>query len=284
MSKDRQTPKSITVSTPLGAWCILQPAEKLRLRATLPGASLFDRAVAGLREARRGGASLTALLPAAMASSWFVNSGTHSPVFRRWLDHPNDEHWVDLIAALDDWSTGARRSRDALRFALEGLAAGIPGSAAAISKVAASLSFEAVPLMPDAAISFFLRGGLAPAEPDRQSAGIDVFVPMLVAFKRAEDELRRALDTDRDSWGPRAGDMLDRLLWFDSVGHRFFKSNGSTWVSVRRGSTCAVVPVPGEGHGQSWIDLDSCPTDLAARVREAWQPEDNPVRPTPVAS
>ena len=67
------------------AWTVRDPAEKLQVRGTLPGAYGFDLAAHGARAARARGVGYAELLPLAMPTSWMVNNGASSPVFRWWL-------------------------------------------------------------------------------------------------------------------------------------------------------------------------------------------------------
>ncbi|MDP9151652.1 MAG: hypothetical protein M3O36_17155, partial [Myxococcota bacterium] len=109
----------------------------------------------------------------------------------------------------------------------EALAGGIcaigpePNAVEAISKVLALLVPERVPLMPAAARAFALGGSAS----DEASA----FVAMIQWFRSAVEAGR----ADLAAWARAhdevplcAAQVLDRMLWFDSEGHRHFPIRG----------------------------------------------------------
>jgi hypothetical protein len=209
------------ISKPDGTpWSLEGGAAKLTLRATLPGARVFDLATESLRKARAAGLSPLDRLPLALPASWCVNSPAPSTVLRRWALPPQREVWVSLIEVLEEPSAGAldSESREALLAALRVLGPEAYG-VEAMSKVLALLVPEAVPLMPAPARAFVL-GESAP--PDAHA-----FVAMLEWFAAAVEEGK----TELASWAAAhrevplsAAQVLDRLLWFDSEGHRHFPS------------------------------------------------------------
>jgi hypothetical protein len=90
----------------------------------------------------------------------------------------------------------------------------------AISKVLALLVPDAVPLMPGPARKFVL-GESAPED-------ATAFIAMIEWFGAAVQQ-----GTELDSWAAAheevpltAAQVLDRLLWFDSEGHRHFPRKG----------------------------------------------------------
>src|SRR5580700_310432 len=76
---------------------VAMPAEKLRLRAALPGAAVYDATALGFAEALAAGASPRSLLPAAMPASWMVNSTSESLAFKAWLQPELAGAWGDLL-------------------------------------------------------------------------------------------------------------------------------------------------------------------------------------------
>jgi hypothetical protein len=247
-------------------WACVGGTEKLTARAKLPGAHAFDRATHGLLLAREAGVPVTDLLSLAFVASWLVNSAIPSPVFRRWLTSPAIDVWSELVPALaeGDWSDLAEADRATLGAALAALGEG----SGAISKVLASLAPDAVPLMPDAAL-FFAMGNVArPEAPDAQTAPIATFVPTMDWFSHATKENEAALlALAKGVEGPplRAAQVLDRLLWFDSVGYRHFK--GWSWVKDgEREAVVAVAAPPGLSRETS-IDLASAPEAFRDEAR-----------------
>jgi hypothetical protein len=202
------------------AWRIDRVAEKLALRAKLPGARVFDLAAESLRNAKMAGVSSMGRLVLALPASWCVNSPAPSTVFRRWVLPPEREVWASLIEVLDEPRTGPLEveSSDAVVAAIQALGPEAFG-VEAISKVLALLVPESVPLMPPAARLFALGG------PPAANAG--AFVEMVNWFGKAVHEGRAELAR----WAHQhaevrlsAAQVLDRLLWFDSEGYRHFPS------------------------------------------------------------
>jgi hypothetical protein len=244
---------AITLSTVHGDWSIAMPEMKLRLRGRLPGASAFDEAAVGLRTARAANTPLGALLAAAMASSWLVNSAIPSPVFQKWLGPAVRTRWEALIAALegpDDEATWSKRSaadRSSIDEHLTAIAA-VGGTLGGISKVLSLLSAEPIPLMPDAALALVLRAVPVPAEADAQTAPLKHFAAMMDKLAETEDRAYETLEGLAERAAPmlRPRDVVDRLVWFDSVGYRHFKNDQGGWYWVRSESLEGVVFVPGK--------------------------------------
>src|SRR5206468_279724 len=72
----------LEISRKVGPWKIERAAEKLRLRAELPGACAYDHAAAALSRARAAGIPARELLPAALPASWLVNARVPSETFQ----------------------------------------------------------------------------------------------------------------------------------------------------------------------------------------------------------
>jgi len=210
----------MSISKPDGTkWELVEGAAKLSLRAKLPGARVFDLATESLRKARSAGLSILDRLPLALPSSWCVNSPAPSTVLRRWALPPQREVWLSLVEVLEEPLAGPLDPEST-----EALLAGIrvlgpePFGVEAISKVLALLVPEAVPLMPPPARTFVL-GESAP-----QDAG--AFVAMIEWFAGAVKEGEAQLETwaqAHEEVPLSPAQVLDRLLWFDSEGHRHFK-------------------------------------------------------------
>jgi hypothetical protein len=199
-------------------WRLEEGTAKLALRATLPGARVFDLAAESLRKARASGLSTVDQLPLALPASWCVNSPAPSTVLRRWALLPQREVWLSLVDVIEEPRHGPLDAESA-----EAVLAGIRvlGPEAygveAISKVLALLVPEAVPLMPPPARAFAL-GETGPQGPESFVAMVDWFG---VAVRAGEKALT--------PWSEGHGEVplspaqvLDRLLWFDSEGHRHF--------------------------------------------------------------
>jgi hypothetical protein len=207
------------ISKPDGKkWRMEDGTAKLALRGTLPGARVFDLAAESLRKAREAGLSTLDRLPLALPASWCVNSPAPSTVLRRWALTPQREVWASLIDVLEEPHHGSidAESNEALLAGIRVLGPEAFG-VEAISKVLALLVPEAVPLMPPPARTFVL-GDAAPE-------GAEAFVAMVDWFGAALGEGKAQLA----SWAAAHGEVplspaqvLDRLLWFDSEGHRHF--------------------------------------------------------------
>ena len=207
-------------ASPGTPWHVENGAKKLELRAQLPGALVFDFATESLRAARAAGVSAEDRLFLALPASWLVNSPAISRVLRRWALPPQRSAWLALIALLDRgpdaWMANRAESRVAARDAIDALGAE-PTLVEAVSKVAALLAPNLVPLMPAPACTF-VRGADAPANAGAFAAMIDWFVGATTTHR---DELAVLAAGHREAKlsGPS---VLDRLLWFDSEGHQHF--------------------------------------------------------------
>ncbi len=197
-------------------------AQKLALRARLPGAHLFDRATHALRQARALGLPLDARLELALASSWLVNSPAPSSALRALAEPPRFGALQSLAVALgelDEVPSG--RAPDALEATVDLLAAGWPDAngrgAEVLSKLLALVVPETVPLLPEPACRFLV------GEPP--SAAGARFVACLTVFRRATLALESgliAVAREHKAAVLEPAQVLDRLLWFDSEGFRHF--------------------------------------------------------------
>ncbi len=194
---------------------------KLAHRGTLPGARVFDLAAAGLRRARIAGLSPLDRLPLALPASWCVNSPADSRVMRRWTLSPQREVWEALIELFEEPRSGAldAEARDALMAALPAIAPE-PRGVEAVSKVLALLVPEAVPLLPPPAVKFLLGDG-APHDATAFVAAVDWFAGAVAQAR----ELLGAWAAGYPDAPFDAAQVLDRLLWFDSEGHRHFPAS-----------------------------------------------------------
>jgi hypothetical protein len=200
-------------------WVLERGDAKLALRATLPGARVFDLAAGALRKARSAGLTVLDRLPLALPASWCVNSPADSRILRRWTLSPQREVWEAVVDLLEEPRAGAfdAEATEALRVAL-GVLGPEPRGLEAITKVLALLVPGAVPLLPDPARTFLLGAG--------SQGDAKAFVAVVEWFAPAVEQARELLA----GWaaGHReasldAAQVLDRLLWFDSEGHRHFK-------------------------------------------------------------
>jgi hypothetical protein len=199
-------------------WRIDRAAEKLRLRAGLPGARVFDLAAEALRKARAADVPALDRLALALPASWCVNSPAPSTVLRRWALPPQSEVWTALIDVLEEPRRGPLdpESRDAVVTGLRALGSE-PFVVEAVSKALALLIPDGVPLMPAPARAFVL----GPSE----SGDAGAFVRMVEWFGAAVVEGGAELAACASTHAEvriTAAQALDRLLWFDSEGHRHF--------------------------------------------------------------
>lgn len=266
----------VTTKRGESTWAFVAGARKLAARARLPGAYAFDRAAHALRLARGAGLPTVELLPLALGSSWLVNSNVPSPVFRRWLTPPLGAAWLELVSLLEGGATDAPRIEAALStLAIDGQGAG------ALSKVLALLIPDRVPLMPDAAIAFALGSIEAPPTntPDAQTAGVTSFLPMMAWFasvvRERDDELEE-IAASHETAPLDGAQVLDRLLWFDSVGYRHFRApSGASWCPVIDAGRGAVIfvdaPLPADVAGTGPVDLarSDLPTAWVSAARAA---------------
>jgi hypothetical protein len=246
-------------------WQCLSEVEKLGLRGGLPGAFAYDAAVRGLARARAAGVETKDLLANAFSASWLVNGGTPSPLFRKWLTPPLVDVWSGVADALasDPWSDLEAEERTTVGSALGTLM--IEGQGVGpISKVLAALAPDAVPLMPDAALSFAIGAAQRVANADAQTAGAAAFVPMMDWFSKQVAAGSKALSEIASGTWLTPAQILDRLLWFDSAGYMYFKG----WFWVKDGDREAVLKVGAAYEGAARataIDLGADTTPPAFR-------------------
>src|SRR5215471_11239904 len=91
---------AIVVSRVGTPWRIERAAEKLTLRSELPGAFVYDRVAAALRDAEASGVPNEARLVTAFPASWLVNAKTPSSTMRRWSEPPGLDVWTTLVDAV----------------------------------------------------------------------------------------------------------------------------------------------------------------------------------------
>jgi hypothetical protein len=213
------------------AWTLEDGASKLSRRSGLPGARVFDHCAESLRTAKRLGLSAVDRLPLALPASWCVNSPADSRVLRRWALPPQRDVWVALVDLLEEpggGPHGGRRDAES-REAILGAVASLgpePFGVEAISKVLALLVPEAVPLMPEPALAFLLGGG-----PPRDAKA---FLTVIEWFPAAVAEASDVLAGWAEAHPFSAAQVLDRLLWFDSDGHRIFAGRPAATGGVDR--------------------------------------------------
>ena len=222
----QNTVTDIEVPCARGRWRLAEPNEKLRLRGALPGAFSYDRTAHSLRQAHHMGVPLVALLAPAMSGSWMVNNKAPSTVLKRWLGPDMRLEWNALLHALADgpraWMDANEARREEVTEAVATLSDG-SHRACAVSKVLALLCPDTVPLMDDAALWLMTGACAMPDDADHPSAGAEAFVPMLDAFCVAVIETERSLSALAEEYDIAVlspAQTLDRLLWFDSWGHR----------------------------------------------------------------
>ncbi len=182
---------------------------KLSLRAKLPGARVYDLAADALRTVTGPDARFTLALPA----SWLVNSPAPSPILRRCALPPSRDIFIALASAVSNWPADREIAIEFL-----GELGTEPFLIEAVSKVLALLAPSSVPLMPAPARSLVLGSDAADAA---------VFAGMIDWFQETSRTyaaiLEAAASTHAETKlnGPQ---VLDRVLWFDSEGHRDFEA------------------------------------------------------------
>jgi hypothetical protein len=212
----------IVIDTPGGrTWTIdvADASRKLSLRAALPGARVFDHCADALRESKALGLAPQLRLALALPSSWMVNSPADSRVMRRWALPPARDGWVEIAEALDlgreAWLEGEGRGTLLELLPQLGEEAFLVEAA---SKLLALLAPDMVPLMPKPARAFVLG--------DDERGDVRTFLAMVDWFCdatiRNEDALAE-IARHHAEVVLSAPQVLDRLLWFDSEGHRHFE-------------------------------------------------------------
>lgn len=213
----RMIPRAMIFSTLAGTeWHVRDPEKRLALRARLPGAFVYDLSAHSLRNAKARGAPVAERLPLAFAASWLVNSPANSRVLQRWSQPPQIDVWVALVGALEGplESDGEWAPIKALLLRL----GDEPFLIEAASKVLALLVPHAVPLMPEPARKFLLG--------DAAAGDTGAFVAIGDWFVRETRAHAAELDDCASRHEPahlEGAQVLDRLLWFDSEGHRHFE-------------------------------------------------------------
>lgn len=187
------------------AWHIEDAARKLSCRARLPGARVFDLAAESLRQARARGASAEERLYLALPASWLVNSPAVSPVLRRWALPPDCDVWLAFLDALEP-AGQLRRQEETVKASIRSLGAE-PYAVEAISKVAALLAPDVVPLMPPPARAFVL-GEAAGADEEAFFA----MASWLVREARANAPELEALSAGHSEVRLSGAQVLDWLL------------------------------------------------------------------------
>ena len=220
------------------SWACTACAEKLTLRASLPGAFTYDAVVHGTKLARVAGVATRDLLAGACVASWLVNGATPSPVFRRWLTPPFVDVWVELAEVMSGggWNDLQPAVRDTIAVALGALMIDEQG-VGPISKVLAVLAPVAVPLMPDAALAFGIGVASRGEDADMQTAGVAAFGPMMDWFSAQVGAAHDTLSAIAPALTP--AQVLDRVLWFDAAGYMYFND----WYWVKDGAREGVVRV-----------------------------------------
>src|SRR5262249_10278605 len=151
-------------------------------RSELPGAFVYDRVAAALRDAEASGVPIEARLVTAFPASWLVNAKTPSSTMRRWSEPPGLDVWTTLVDAVaggpERWLARDEATRADVVRCIEALGPlGAEGDAIeAISKVLALAVSEGVPLMPAESRAFAL---------ETDAGGATTFLAMLDWFSRA---------------------------------------------------------------------------------------------------
>jgi hypothetical protein len=211
-------------------WAIAEADDKLRWRGSLPGASCFDRAAHVLRMLQAQGASTVDLVPLAAPASWMVNSKASSVAMQRWTSAAARDAWQTLLDAVAfdlspaGWLALPARTRSVAADAVAGLATGRDGATlAALTKIVALLRPQLVPLMDDAALWFSIECVPEPTSAENPSAPPSAFVPMLDWFagQVVSQEAELVAIAARHGLAVLdAAQVLDRLIWVESWGHR----------------------------------------------------------------
>jgi hypothetical protein len=225
----------VILHTPSGAqWYVQEGSKKLALRARLPGARLFDLAAKSLRVAKEASVTMEDRFVLALPASWLVNSPAISRVLRRWALPPDREVWLALLELLE------RGEIEFLKDATEELVGRLgaePYVIEAISKVAALLVPEVVPLMPAPAQAFVLGNGV-PAD----AAAFVKIVGWFVRETRAHAAELDAIARSHQDVALLGSQALDRILWFDSDGHRHFPNEGLCPVTSTKSPGDGILP------------------------------------------
>ena len=208
-----------------GERTIEDAASMLSRRAGLPGAYGWDQAANVLRALQAEGMPAIELLPLALPTSWMVNAKATSRTFRAWLT----PRWVGAFAqaldALDPAQPWPELDTAAIQAAVDELGRAPGAGLAAITKVLALLRPSLVPLMDDSALAFALGAVPQPATDEDPRAGTEHFTAMMDWFHREHLRNERALvDLAKDHREAvlETAQVLDRVVWYASYGHRHF--------------------------------------------------------------
>lgn len=222
----RQTPRE-NAEPSSELWELTDPAEMLRYRASLPGASGYDAAAHALRALPLETDEL-ALLPLVLPNSWMVNATATSRTFRAWRSATCQRAFAAILTllprglSLADWLVLPAEERAAIDAFVRLLAQVEGASLVAVTKVLSLYRPQLVPLMDDAAIAFALGTVAHPATADDPRAEPRWFVPMLDWFAhehaREEASLLVLAREHREALLDTA-QVLDRLLWVASWGN-----------------------------------------------------------------
>lgn len=206
----------------------IEPAEAhamLSRRAGLPGAYGWDQAAHVLRALEAEGVGAIALLPLALPTSWMVNAKATSRTFRAWLTPRWHAAFEGVLAALDPSQPWPELDGARIQGLVDELARAPGAGLAALTKVLALLRPSLVPLMDDSALAVTLGAVPLPETDDAPTAGPEHFTPMMDWFHRELARNERALvDLARDHTEAvlEPAQVLDRVLWYVSFGHRHF--------------------------------------------------------------
>lgn len=198
----------------------------LARRASLPGAYGWDQAAHVLRALQAEGVPGVELLPLALPTSWMVNAKATSRTFRAWLTPRWQAAFSAALAALDPSRPWPELDTAAAQAAVDELGRAPGAGFAAITKVLALLRPSLVPLMDDAALAATLGAVPVPATDEQPSAKTTHFSAAMDWFHRelARNE-RDLLELSRDHADAvlEPAQVLDRVLWYVSYGHRHFE-------------------------------------------------------------
>jgi hypothetical protein len=217
---------SLTIHCARGPRTIDDVDAKLAWRASLPGASTYDRAAHVLRALQADGAHAADLLPLALPASWMVNAKATSRAMQRWLEPASLDRWrrvFDVLAfdlSPQCWLAKRGEEREACAAAVASLATGGEGATlGAVTKVLALLRPPIVPIMSDAALAFALDLVPRPEVDDAAEAPPSAFLPMLDWFARevlANEEALVAIASRHRDAVLDAAQTLDRLVYVAS--------------------------------------------------------------------
>jgi hypothetical protein len=215
---------------------VRDPAEALRYRASLPGASGYDAAAASMAVLAGGSPSAPvnaelALLPLVLPTSWLVNSTATSRTFRALRSAECLQAWEAILTllpremSLAEWSSEDPAVKVAVSGFVRRLCEVEGSSLVAISKILVLFRPRLFLLLDDAAVAFALGLVPPPTRADQPTAPWTCLVPMLDWFAAQVKREQAALAQVAEAYAtatqtPRLGasEVLDRLLWVVSWG------------------------------------------------------------------